>query len=58
VTAVLPSFLGSVATREHPSGELLLGCSFLLPAVAVMIVTHGRLFASAQPPLSTLKAAL
>ena len=46
----LPSFLGSVPTREHPSGELLLGCSFLLSAVAVTIVTRGRLFASVQPP--------
>jgi membrane protease YdiL (CAAX protease family) len=49
----LPSFLGSVPTREPPSGELLLGCSFLLSAVAVIIVTRGRLFAGAAN-LSTL----
>lgn len=44
----LPSFLGSVPTREHPAAELLLGFSFLLSAVAVVIIT--RLFANAERP--------
>jgi len=51
---LLPSFLRSVPTREHPSPELLIGCSFMLAAAAVTIVSRGRLLASAQRPLSTL----
>lgn len=50
----LPSFLRSVPTREHPSGELLLGSSFLLLAVALITVTHGRLLVRARPAVSTL----
>jgi membrane protease YdiL (CAAX protease family) len=47
---LFPSFLGSVPTREHPPAELLLACSFLMTAIAVVMVTRGRLFASAEPP--------
>ncbi len=54
---LLPSFLGSVPTREHPSPEVLIGCSFWLAAFAVIIVTHSRLLANAPTPLSTLKNA-
>jgi membrane protease YdiL (CAAX protease family) len=48
--SLFPSFLGSVPTREHPPAELLLACSFLMTAIAVVMVTRGRLFASAEPP--------
>ena len=47
---LIPGFLGSVPTREHPSSELVLGVSFLLLAAAAVIFTRGRLFASAEPP--------
>jgi len=36
-------FLGSTPTREHPSGEVLIGLSFLLIAVIALAMTRGRL---------------
>lgn len=44
----LPGFLGNEATRDHPSGELLIGFSFLLVALAVIILTRGRIFAPSK----------
>lgn len=48
----IPGFLGSVPTREHPSAELLLGLCFLLSAIAVVMLTRGRFFASGERPPS------
>lgn len=42
------SFLGSTPTREHPSGEVLVGLSFLLIAVIALAMTRGGLGRLAQ----------
>ncbi len=45
---LLPSFLGKTATREYPSQELLLACSFLMMAVGLILGTRGRLLVCAE----------
>jgi membrane protease YdiL (CAAX protease family) len=44
----LPGFLGKVPTREHPSAEVFIGCSFLLVAAAAVIFTRGRISAPSK----------
>jgi hypothetical protein len=39
----LGPFLGSTSTREHPSGEVLIGLAFSLIAVTAVAMTRGRL---------------
>lgn len=36
-------FLGATPTREHPSGEILIGFSFLIVAIIALATTRGRL---------------
>jgi uncharacterized protein len=42
----LDPFLGATPTREHPSAELLIGLSFLIPAACIVLLTRGQLQAS------------
>ncbi len=36
-------YLGATPTRDYPSGEVLIGLSFLLVAVMALVITRGRL---------------
>lgn len=43
VNRFVPAFFGNLATREHPSEGILIALSFLLVAVAVALLTRGRM---------------
>ena len=47
------AFLGSTPTREHPSGEVLIGLSLMLIALVAVAVTRGRMGAIGSKVIQT-----